>query len=84
MDLTQHISYYSSYCTYTVITVPCQETEKNLPDKYQFLFAFKKGETLGITMRRGISFIFSGKLLSHRQNKDTTTIKVVQTKRGTP
>ena len=60
-------------CTYTVITTPCQETEKKLPDKYQFLFALKKGETIGITLRRGVSFLFSGKLLSHRQNKDTTT-----------
>lgn len=50
-------------CTYTVITTPNQHTD-NVP---VFLFEFKKGYTLGLQMDPGLTFMFSGKYLYHRQ-----------------
>ena len=63
-------------CTYTIITVPEQSKEENTVDDYIFLFQIKKGETIGIKMWDGISFMFSGKYLSRRQaHNETTTTK---------
>ena len=61
-------------CTYTVITVPKQETKMDPPDEYIFLFDLKKGETLGLKMIYGINFMFSGKYLTHRQAHNESII----------
>ena len=50
-------------CTYTVVTVPNQK-EKTVP---YFIFEFKKGFTFGLQMDHGLSFLFSGQYLFHRQ-----------------
>ena len=53
--------------TYTVVTVPKQCAKpKVLPERI-FIFQLKNKETLGIEMEYGVSFIFSGKFLTHRQ-----------------
>ena len=58
-------------CNYTMITTPNQCT-KNVPT---FLFEIKKGYTIGLHMDPGLTFMFSGKYLFHRQmildQKDT-------------
>ena len=54
-------------CTYTVITVPKQDNTKEPTDEYVFLFDLRKGETIGLKMTHSISFMFSGKYLTHRQ-----------------
>ena len=60
-------------CTYTVITVPKQDIIKESTDEYTFLFDLKKGETVGVKMVYGISFMFSGKYLTHRQAHNEST-----------
>ena len=62
-------------CTYTVITVPEQNKKQNPVDEYMFLFELKKGDTIGIKMCHGISFMFSGKYLSHRQAHNESNSK---------
>ena len=50
-------------CTYTVITIPNQK-EKRVP---YFIFELKKGFTIGLKMDHGLTFLFSGQHLFHRQ-----------------
>ena len=50
-------------CTYTVITTPNQAKIK-VPI---FIFELKKGCTIGLQMNPGLTFMFSGKYLCHRQ-----------------
>ena len=50
-------------CTYTIITTPNQD--KNTAPI--FLFEIQKGFTIGLQMDPGLSFMFSGKYLYHRQ-----------------
>ena len=50
-------------CSYTIITTPKQE-KKCAPI---FLFELQKGLTIGLQMDPGLSFMFSGKYLYHRQ-----------------
>ena len=58
-------------CTYTVITTPSQHTNV-VPIS---LFEIQKGFTIGLQMDPGLTFMFSGKYLFHRQmvldQKDT-------------
>ena len=56
-------------CTYTTISVPSQ---KKINRHYQFLFQFSEGNTIGIDMTQNVSFVFSGKLLTHRQSSYQT------------
>ena len=63
---TTHI-HTENDCTHTVITVPKQNIKKEPTDDYTFLFELKKGETVGIKMSCGISFMFSGKYITHCQ-----------------
>ena len=55
-------------CTYTVITTPRQETCGRKRPEYNFIFELKKGETIGLELETGISFIYSAKYLNHRQS----------------
>ena len=50
-------------CTYTVVTIPNQK-DQTVP---YFIFELKKGFTLGLQMDHGLSFLFSGQYLFHRQ-----------------
>ena len=50
-------------CTYTIITTPNQ----NISTVPYFLFDIKKGFTIGLEMNPGLTFMFSGKYLYHRQ-----------------
>ena len=50
--------------TYTVISVPEQEQAEDEP---VFIFELMDKYTLGVQMETGLSFIFSGKYLTHRQ-----------------
>ena len=64
-------------CTYTVITTPNQG-QKTVPI---FLFEVQKGFTIGLQMDPGLTFMFSGKYLYHRQmlldGKDENTTSYI-------
>ena len=65
-------------CTYTLISVPKQETiESNKKcNKYHFLFKLTENRRLNIALHPGVSFIFSGALLTHRQHSvENNTMK---------
>ena len=55
-------------CTYTVISVPVQDEKESIQPEYTFLFKLKeKSGSVGIKMDPGVTFLFSGKYLTHRQ-----------------
>ena len=54
--------------TYTFISIPKQEVNCQRKHEYSFLFSIKDKINISITLTEGISFIFSGKLLTHRQS----------------
>ena len=58
-------------CTYTFITVPKQLQSKSPPStiKYDFLFKLTAKQSINLSLKAGVTFIFSGLFLSHRQNK---------------
>ena len=58
-------------CTYTLISIPTQKTQKKNQTsiKYDFLFKLTNKQSINVTLKPGVSFIFSGLFLSHRQNK---------------
>ena len=58
-------------CTYTLITVPDQDYfhPPSTNHNYQFLFKISKTDMIHIDMVPGVSFMFSGVFLTHRQNK---------------
>ena len=68
-------------CTYTLIYVPSQEKKKGEKNgtKYHFIFKLKNKENIGIPMYEGITLLFSGKFLTHRQtcNKTCTPVEEV-------
>ena len=53
--------------TYTAIHIPQQET-KLKSGEYHFVFKIKDRENVSITLSPGISFLFLGKILTHRQS----------------
>ena len=55
-------------CTYTVISVPKQsKTTSPANIEYNFLFKIQDRQILGINMLPGVSFMFSGKYMTHKQ-----------------
>ena len=58
-----------SDCTYTIITIPKQR--KNQSVSFDFLFMLSDKQYINIPLTEGVSFIFSGMFLTHRQNKYT-------------
>ena len=56
-----------NYCTSTVIVVPDQSCQTNKDREFQFVFQLQKYMNVSFKLKYGISFIFSGKLLTHRQ-----------------
>ena len=57
--------------TYTVINTPAQTNNMVVAN---FLFELQDSLTIGIKLEPGLSFIFSGKYLTHRQAIDDRTI----------
>ena len=55
-------------CTYTVITTPKQEVDDSKMPEYNFIFDLKKGQTIGLSLQPGLSFMYSGKYMTHRQS----------------
>ena len=54
-------------CTYTLIHVPKQKKSSDVNQQYRFVFQLMKHMNICITLRYGVSFIFSGQFLTHRQ-----------------
>jgi len=62
-------------CTYTLISVPNHSVPKPSlsSSKYDFLFRLTDNQSINITLKPGISLMFSGLFLTHRQNKSNDT-----------
>ena len=56
-------------CTYTLISIPNQNRPKESQVRYDFLFNLTGNDSLNIPLKPGVSFMFSGLFLTHRQNK---------------
>jgi hypothetical protein len=56
-------------CTYTLISIPKQRKPKNSGVDYDFLFKLTDKQSLNIDLKAGVSIMFSGLFLKHRQNK---------------
>jgi len=54
--------------TYTVIAIPKQEEFSKRKHEYSFIFKFKEKHNISIRLTEGTSFLYSGKLLTHRQS----------------
>lgn len=59
--------------TYTEISVPRQFNGKSIHESLNFLYRLNVEEMLRFTMCEGFHQIYSGMLLSHKQNKKTRT-----------
>ena len=59
-------------CTYTFITVPKQDMDMNNGNNYQrvFLININDENTFAFPMTHNLSFVFSGKFITHRQHCD--------------
>ena len=55
-------------CTSTVIVVPDQKDPTNREREFQFVFQLQKFVNVSLKLKHGISFICSGKFLTHRQH----------------
>ena len=60
--------------TYTVITIPKQEANEKAEADYAFFFKVQDKHNVSIKLSEGLTFVFSGKLLTHRQscNKESS------------
>jgi hypothetical protein len=58
-------------CTYTLIAIPDQDffNTKSKDEEYNFIFKLSPDNMVHIDLIAGISFIFSGHFLTHRQSK---------------
>ena len=56
-------------CTYTLIHVPNQHVTEN-NSEYHFMFQLSTSVNVSIHMKPGLSFMFSGQFLTHRQSSD--------------
>ena len=54
--------------TYTVIAIPKQEEFSKRKHEYSFIFKLKEKHNISIRLTEGTSFLYSGKLLTHRQS----------------
>ena len=54
-------------CTYTIITIPKQDT-KNGKQEYNCITQLMANHNIGIKCNEGMTFLFSGKYLTHRQS----------------
>ena len=60
------------YYTYTIINIPQQElrSKNNTLAEYIFIFQLNDKQIIEIPLKSGISFILSGKYLTHRQSSN--------------
>ena len=56
-------------CTYTLIHVPDQDVSEN-NSEYHFMFQLSTLTNVSIHMKPGLSFMFSGQFLTHRQSSN--------------
>ena len=58
-------------CTYTLITIPRQKSieDNKTCNNYHFLFHLTGKKNLNIPLYPGVSFLFSGAFLTHRQHR---------------
>ena len=56
-------------CTYTLISIPKQRHMNQLSTRYDFLFILTEKQSISIHLTPGVTFMFSGLFLKHRQNK---------------
>ena len=63
-------------CTYTLISIPDQNTIQidNQKHHYNFLFNFNEKKKMNIPLYPGVSFIFSAPFLTHRQHKNENVL----------
>ena len=54
-------------CSYTVITVPKQELKAAGKD-YHFIFKLSLEQSISLNMNKPLTFMFSGKCLTHQQS----------------
>ena len=54
-------------CTYTIITTPVQDSSEH-PHEYNFIAKLMPNHNIGIKLEGGMTFLFSGKYLTHRQS----------------
>ena len=67
-------------CTYTVVSIPNQSKEivkeVSKDHNYHFLFKVRDKCLIGIPLEAGVTFLFSGNLLTHRQHcRQTTSVE---------
>ena len=60
-------------CTYTVICVPQQEVTSGKNSSYNFMIQLKSKMNIGFKLEEGLSFIHSGKYLTHKQMLNENT-----------
>ena len=62
-----------SDCTHTIINIPKQDIKPARSGEDNIIFQLKTGETIGIELKYGITFMFSGKYLTHCQSYNENT-----------
>ena len=69
VDGRTHNLHTEKDCAYTLITVPSQVMNKNLPlvNKPMFLFKIGKKEQIMLPLVNNMSFVYNGKFIMHRQ-----------------
>ena len=60
-------------CTYTIIKAPNNERtpKMKVKKKYNLIFQLNRRHCIGLTITDGVSFLFSGSVLTHRQISKT-------------
>ena len=61
--------YVENNSTYTVIKIPKQEQPLKVSE-YSFIYMLILKENVAIKLTEGLTFCFSGKLLTHRQSRN--------------
>ena len=56
-----------------MISIPKQDEISKGKQEYSFLFDIKENHNISIRLNAGTSFVFPGKLLTHRQSCNLTT-----------
>ena len=64
------ILYTECDCTYAMISIPLQKIKRSKKSKMDSMFIFRlnKDSTISLPLQSGLSFVFSGLFLTHRQN----------------
>jgi hypothetical protein len=75
IDAVTKLFHTEKDCTYTLITIPLQECKFDKKDstRYDFIFKINDRRHINVRLTPGISFIFSGYYLTHRQSMSKMT-----------